>query len=479
MLKKAIFLSKIVSPSIATKIALILTALVLGGMALLSLVILGNQSSILSQQADAYAAALGDQLTIAAVEPLLADDVEAMHQLIRNLAQNEGIEGIAIFSDEEQSRVAIGDIPSNTSAWTPYGKALLWQTDKNGVFQLSSYKNKITYRDLTVGYAVLTFDRSFMSAAYRDTLKTISFITALMLVLGTMVATALGRRLSQPIKQLVDGTQEISEGNYTFRFQDCRRDELGQLMGALNTMTEGLEKKEQVEQTFSRYVSPKVASRLMTDLKTNRLGGSHVEATVLYADIVGFSRLSEELDPETINTLLNDYFTVIDEVAGHHKGHIDKYIGDCAMILFGAPLPDENHSLHGVRCGLEIQRVIKEYNKVRSSQGQIVVDFSVAVNSGTMLAGNMGSERRMEYTVIGDAVNLAARLCSIATSGQVLVAKELHDALQLHLLYQTESQGVVKLRGKSEPVEVWQVGQPVADAAAFALTETQGPATIH
>lgn len=479
MRKLSCIFSEAVSPSIAIKLGLVITAVVLGGMALLSLLILGNQSNILDRQADAYALALGDQLSLAALEPLLANDIEAMNQLTSNLAQNEGIEGIGIFSDQSELLSAIGAIPVEGPAALSAGDALYWYAGENKKHELSSYIRKITFRDLTIGYSVLTFDHSFMSAAYVSTLKTISAITALMLFLGVVVAVALGKRLSRPIKQLVDGTHEISRGNYKFRFDESRRDELGQLMASMNTMTKGLLKKEQVEQTFSRYVSSNVAVSLMDDLGKNCLGGCHVEATVLFADIAGFSSLSEKYEPEVINTLLNDYFTLIDAIAERHCGHIDKYIGDCAMILFGAPGHDDEHGIHGINCAVEIQQVISDFNCTRASEKKIVVEFSVAVNSGTMLAGNIGSEKRMEYTVIGDAVNIAARLSSIAVAGQTLVSKELHDSLQLGTLYDTGLLKTVKLRGKTEPMEVWEIMTPRTIALDSEYTEVQLSSAVH
>ncbi len=471
--------SEAVTPSIAIKLALVITTVVIGGMALLSLLILGNQSNILGRQAESYASALGDQLSLAALEPLLANDVDSLKQLTSNLAQNEGVEGVAIFSDQSDILAAIGDIPAEDPTALSVGAALYWYSGENKEHELSSYISTISFRELTVGYSVLTFDHSFMSAAYVSTLRTISAITVLMLVLGVVVAVALGNRLSRPIKQLVEGTKEISRGNYKFRFDEYRRDELGQLMISMNTMTKGLLKKEHVEKTFSRYVSSNVADRVMDDFDKTNLGGRHVDATVLFADIAGFSRLSEKLEPEEINTLLNDYFTLIDAVAERHQGHIDKYIGDCAMILFGAPVNDDKHGIHGVNCAAEIQQVISDFNRTRESQGKIVVEFSVAVNSGTMLAGNMGSEKRMEYTVIGDAVNIAARLSSIAVAGQILVSRELHDWLLLDKSYDTGLLKTLKLRGKTEPMEVWEVKTPRIDVLDSEYTEVQLSSAVH
>jgi len=472
------FLTGVISRSIAVKLASIITAVIIVGMGFLSLFILRSQSHVFDQQADAYATAMGHQLAIAAVEPVLAGDLQAVDQLAADLVYNEGIEGVVIFSDQSVLLSTIGVNPLTIPETLLGGHPLQWSLGEQGPVALSSYVSDIHFRDLKVGYCVLTFDRSFMNAAYADTLKTILLITAFMVALGVIVATLIGRRLSRPVQQLVDGTHEISQGNYQFRFKDCRKDELGLLMGSLNTMTEGLSKKKQVEQTFSRYVSHDVASTLMDDTE-NRLGGSHVEATVLYADISGFTSLSERLDPAALNSLLNDYFTLVDEVVREHNGHIDKYIGDCAMVLFGAPVHDEEHGINGVRCAVEIQQAVEEYNHKRRDDGMITVDFSVAINSGVMLAGNMGSEKRMEYTVIGHAVNLASRLSSIATAGQILVTRKLHDSLSLGTHYDTSLLQTIRLRGKTRPVEVWQIGSQLKKVSPTELANMNTSNMIH
>ncbi len=180
-----------------------------------------------------------------------------------------------------------------------------------------------------------------------------------------------------------------------------------------------------------------------------------------------------------INSLLNEYFTLIDKVAGKHNGHIDKYIGDCAMILFGAPVQDEEHDLKGVRCGVEIQQVIQKHNLKLQQKGLRTVEFSVAINSGLMLAGNMGSEKRMEYTVIGNAVNIAARLSSIATAGQVLVTKKLHDSLALATHYETSLSQKIRLRGKKKTVEIWQVEPQLQLTSSTEHPLMNTSATIH
>jgi len=266
----------------------------------------------------------------------------------------------------------------------------------------------------------------------------------------------LGKRLTRPIHQLINAGRAISAGDYHVRLNEQRKDELGSLMQSMNEMTEGLLRKEQVEQTFSRYVSPQVAKAVLSNMNQVRLGGQHVEASVLFADIVGFTQLSEELHPEQVNSLLNEYFSIIAQAAHCYGGHIDKYMGDCAMLVFGVPENDPEHSFNAAACAITIQELIKIVNKQRADQGLTQVRFSIGINSGMMLAGNMGAAERMDYTVVGDAVNTASRLAAAADAGDVLISDELSQLLQ--------SQGIISarfktlaLKGKKVPLVTYRV----------------------
>lgn len=465
--------------SIVVKLALIIIGVIIAGMGILSLLIMGNQKNVLNQQTDSYAAALTDQLSSAAIEPILAGDAQALEQLNINLAENKGIEGVAIYSDQSTLLASTGIIPNEDSVNFDSEQPMLWTLENGTPVSLKTYIKTISFKDLVVGYCLVTFDRSHMQTAHANTLKTISWITMIMVFLGIIVACLLSKRLSRPIEQLVAGSQEISRGNYNFRFHEDRKDELGELMSALNNMTEGLHQKEKVEKTFSRFVSHNVAGSLMEDPDKVQLGGSRVEATVLFADISGFTKLSESLEPSVIHNLLNEYFTLIDNIAVKHNGHIDKYIGDCAMILFGVPQADENHSINAVKCGIEIQTVVNQYNKDCKEQGDITVEFSIGINSGTMLAGNMGSEQRMEYTVVGNSVNLASRLSSVAKAGQVIVTRELHDLQALDTTFDTSRAGVVELHGTADPIEIWQIAKATPVIASTNITDDLSQEIIH
>ncbi|MCW8840514.1 MAG: adenylate/guanylate cyclase domain-containing protein, partial [Gammaproteobacteria bacterium] len=252
----------------------------------------------------------------------------------------------------------------------------------------------------------------------------------------------------------------FAEGHYGFRLSGERNDELGVLMKSMNFMGEGLLRKEQVEQVFSRYVSPQVANLAIADLDSMdqlELGGRHVTASVLFADIVGFTSMSENMTPQETSSLLNLYFSNIARAVHFCGGHIDKYMGDCAMIVFGVPEEYDEHSFNALACGWMILELVRQMNQKRSKKGLMPVEFRIGVNSGTMLAGNMGSTERMEYTVVGDAVNLASRLSHAGEPGQVIITEEMLATEELVDRIVTTHRGKIKLRGKRESISIFHI----------------------
>jgi adenylate cyclase len=225
-------------------------------------------------------------------------------------------------------------------------------------------------------------------------------------------------------------------------------------------MGEGLLRKEQVEQVFGRYVSPQVANKAIQELdevKSVQLGGEHVSASVLFADIVSFTSMSEEMNPADVSQLLNEYFSNIALAVHFCNGHIDKYMGDCAMIVFGVPEERDDHAFLAVACSWMILELVKAMNNERLNMELRTVEFRIGVNGGTVLAGNMGSAERMEYTVVGDTVNLASRLSHAGEPGEIIITDEMYQEFALEHHTQSEVHGTIRLRGKKEPVALYEI----------------------
>lgn len=446
--------------SIAAKLSLVFTLLVSSGMGLLGLFIVHNQSEVLEQQIAESGATVLRQMADFSRDPLLANDQLGLELIVNNLAAEQSVLGVALF---DEKRVAIekkGLIPGGEQLTNALGRVerLMWSRT-SGLGQqenLISFVTPIEFKGLIVGYALITYDRSVSTQARQQIIQAVAGATLLLVLLGIIASFVLGRRLTRPIHQLINAGKAISAGDYQVRFDDQRKDELGVLMQSLNEMSAGLLRKEQVEQAFSRYVSPKVARAVMENLNQVQLGGEHVDASVLFADIVGFTQLSEQLQPEEVNALLNEYFSIIAEVTHAYGGHIDKFIGDCVMLVFGVPEHEPQHTFQAATCAVAIQAVVGEHNRRRAQQGFIQVQFSIGVNSGVMLAGNMGAAERMDYTVVGDAVNVASRIAAAAGPGMILISDELNTALY-PLGVVTSPFKTLKLKGKAHPVRTHQL----------------------
>src|SRR6185436_5737444 len=175
---------------------------------------------------------------------------------------------------------------------------------------------------------------------------------------------------------------------------------------------EGREKRR-VKRLFSRYVSKDVYQQLVDNPDEARLGGNRRHMTVLFSDIRGFTTVSDRGQPEAIVTQLNQYFSAMVPIVFANKGTIDKFVGDMIMALYGAPLDDPDHADHAVQTGLAMAEELARLNGRWAAEGMPALDIGIGINTGDMVAGNLGSESIMSYTVIGDSVNLGARLESL------------------------------------------------------------------
>lgn len=206
---------------------------------------------------------------------------------------------------------------------------------------------------------------------------------------------------------------------------------------------------------LGRFLSPAVVSVIMNEDQEIQLGGDKKNATILYCDIRGFTPLSEGLSPAALVELLNEHFTAMTEIVFQYKGTLDKYIGDEVMALFGAPFAVEDDALLAVRAGIAMQERNAELNILREQNNFPTFHIGVGINSGDVFSGYIGSPERLDYTVMGDVVNTASRLCSVAKGEQILIGSDTNEKVKEHVI--TEAEGGTMLKGKSELVEAFKV----------------------
>ncbi len=451
---------------IAIKLAAVIILLVVFGMGALGAMMVSNQRQVMYEQLQDFGLTAAMQLAEIASELILSEDNLGLSVMTAKLAQSDKVQGAAVHSDTGERLAGEGaelEDEELSPIWRYFAATSAdhyqwsWVDRRGEPERLVSFVAPVKYRDVLAGYAIVTLSASLMDEALQRARNAILYATVLMSLVASILAFFMSRRLSQPIHDLMEVTSAIDRGNLEVRIRDRRNDEIGLLIDRFNNMAEGLLRKSQVEQIFSRYVSKKVADQVLANLDEIRLGSRHVESTVLFADIVGFTSIAERLEPAEVSDLLNEYFTYISEACKLYQGSVDKFIGDCAMLVFGAVDEDQNHPFHAVACGVLIQKLAEFLNVERMRQGKPRVDFRIGINCGSMLAGNLGSNERMEYTVVGDAVNMASRLSSVACAGQIIIQDELlkRPGLDQRVLFNAHQ--TIAIRGKSNEVTTYNV----------------------
>ncbi len=269
-----------------------------------------------------------------------------------------------------------------------------------------------------------------IEAGISEVLHDISFEMRLVacgaLVLVLLLLHNIARQLTRPIMGLARAAGEIEKGKLDGiilpKLSPKRRDEIAALRNAFENMIIGLKEKEKVKGVLNKVVSPEIANEI---LKGNvHLGGEERIATTFFADIRNFTHMTQNMTPEEVINMLNACMTRVSRVIDAHGGVIDKYVGDEVMALFGAPIEHPESPLNAIRCALEIIEELKRWNEERKTQGLPAIEMGIGLHTGPVLAGNMGAENRLNYTVLGRSVNLAARLCSAAKPMQILISKQ-------------------------------------------------------
>ena len=222
--------------------------------------------------------------------------------------------------------------------------------------------------------------------------------------------------------------------------------------------------RQNVTRTFERYVAPNVVNELLKEGIDNlKLGGKNVNIAVLFVDVRGFTTMSERLEPETVVYILNKYLTMASNCVEETNGTIDKYVGDCLMAFWGAPLEDDDPVYHAAVAGLGIIKGVEEISaKLKEEIGE-EIHVGVGINYGPAVVGNMGSEKRMDYTAIGDTVNTSARLEANAPASTIYISRSVADKLEGRMRFEP-LETPIKLKGKADGFEILRLLGPVEDS---------------
>jgi class 3 adenylate cyclase len=308
---------------------------------------------------------------------------------------------------------------------------------------------------IPIGVVHLGMNQNSILRVERTVAVTIILITGIVLVLGILFMAIFVTFLVKPIGLLVDGVTAIAEGNLDQRIKLNRHDELGDLTDAFNDMAHSLREKELLKGAFSKYVTKSVVDRIMENEGGLKLGGEKKEVSVFFSDIRGFTHMSEQLRPEEVVSLLNEYFTEMVKIIFKYEGTLDKFMGDAIMAVFGAPVDQADHAERAVMAALEMSQKMMELRAKWRMEGKKEVNIGIGINTGEVIVGNLGSNERMEYTAIGDNVNLAQRLESVAEGGQILISSATYEIVKGKVVARMLEP--IKLKGKAEKVIPYEV----------------------
>ena len=304
-------------------------------------------------------------------------------------------------------------------------------------------------------------------AALRATQRAFVLAVLAVAIVAVLAGGWLAARSTRPIEALVRLARRYGQREFSARADVHTGDELEELAGALGEMATSIEdgekelaKKRETEAQLSRYLPSEVARSIAEGTRTLGLGGERRAVTVIFADIASFTSFAERSSPEAVVGFLNEVFSILTEVVFRHGGMVDKFMGDCIMAVFGATEPEGDparatHAARALAAAEDMHRFVETQAAEWKKRFDFDVKLGIGVSSGEALVGNLGSETRMEFTAIGDTVNTAARLESVAQAGQTLVtgdvAKAAGDTYELRAL------GPHPLRGKREPVELFEL----------------------
>lgn len=392
--------------------------------------------------------------------PLLDDDILALNTIIKEASMVEGIL-YAIIIDTEQVIKAHTD---HTKIGTPMqafdtNRKLTKEGDVTFfTYILPDGKNvlnlsrQITFQNKYLGAVHVGISIDFINnQIYKESIF-ILIMSILIVILGVVISILLGFYFSRPISQLVLATKEIGKGNFQYKTNIARKDEFGDLADAFNYMSQELWKKLLMQKSFGRYVSPEILDLILSNPEESWLKGTRTEATVLFTDVRGFTSYSETREPELIVEDLNEYFSIVTGHILEYGGYVDKFIGDAVMGVFCIPISQNDHAERAVRAAVAIQKELQQH---AGSKNELLPSIGIGINSGILVSGNLGSDIKMEYTVIGDNVNIASRLNALAGSGKIIISSHTLELTQ-HLL-SVEALPPQMVKGKSEPIGAFRV----------------------
>nr|MBP7902351.1 HAMP domain-containing protein [Spirochaetota bacterium] len=321
--------------------------------------------------------------------------------------------------------------------------------------------NKTGFSDIGV-VSIVSKDQAF--GMVRKLQRQTVLIALIVLNLAILFVYLFSKTITKPIRKLVSISNEIRNGKFDISIKSKSRDEIGILSESFEDMAKGLSEREKMKDAFGKFVNKEIADMILkNELK---LGGERKTAAVFFSDIRSFTAISENLQPEEVVEFLNEYMSLMVDCVNKTNGVVDKFIGDAIMAVWGTPISKGNDTANAVEGALMMREALLKFNKGRGSAKKPIINIGCGINTGPVLAGQIGSHERMEYTVIGDAVNLASRIESLNKpfGTDILISSDSYKLVQD--LYVCEPMEKITVKGKKDPQQIYAVISRKNDAKA-------------
>jgi adenylate cyclase len=376
-------------------------------------------------------------------------------ELIVNAAEKLGLE-IAVVPKGSQAPIAsspsfpLPAIPAGTVDSNVFEGATTWAVGRFHVQKLVPVAGSAPPIEIA-----LALDVGDIKKIVRNNLLFAILVLAVAASISIVTGARLASVMSRALTRVNRALKKLEQQEYVHVETLQTGDELEDLATGFNTMVDGLKERDKLRVTFGKYMTEAVMEHLLNGKVS--LGGETLTVTILFTDIRSFTTISERMDAQALVALLNEYFTEMVTIVMEQDGVVDKYIGDAIMAVFGAPVPKPNDAIHAVRAAVKMRQALRHLNERLATRGMAPLKTGIGIHTGEVVAGNIGSEKRMEYTVIGDAVNLASRLESNTKElgVNILISEDTYVLTKDHII--AEEIREITVKGRARPVKTYAV----------------------
>lgn len=448
---------------IFVKMSILITTLIVVVISIVGAVVLEKEKKIFEKQLIGMGRTIVQIISTNAPDKLLGEEDLALYKLVEDISHNENVL-FAMVTDDQKIIKAHSELDKIDKPYErPFNARFVrhYEEIKFSVFHHKGeggllFDAPLEYQDVEVGHVIVALSKAQIKKNIREAKLFFLFLILITVAFGLILSLALSMYFSRPINELRQSVIALGKGDFGYRAHIRRKDELGDLGAAINRMAQDLALKEKIEDSFGRYVAPEIVDMILAHPDRRWMRGARVNSSILFVDIRGFMTIAEDKDPAWIVDLLNEYFRRVTDVVISHGGYVDKFVGDEVMAVFGAPISNNRHADSAVMTAIDIQKAVRQI-EARDNGKSVSIKVGVGVNSGEIVAGNLGSEKRMEYTVIGDGVNVASRLTKMAKADEILISKETYELLVYRKGLRVEERGSMQVKGRRTHISVYNI----------------------